>query len=78
MPAALNDLATSCISVREANGDLISNVNNLSNHIKPTIPWQSNKKEMLEMFYLDGNSPWSVWLTYNPSTDIDSLYKVLE
>lgn len=76
--AAFNVLASSCISVKEANDALISNVNNLLNLLKPMIPWHSNKKEMLEMFYLDGNSPWSVWLTYNPSTDIDSLYKVLE
>ncbi|CAH1403177.1 unnamed protein product [Nezara viridula] len=75
---AVNVLASSCKSVDEANGTLIKNVNNLSNILKPSIQWHSNKKEMLEMFYLDGNSPWSFWLTYNPSTEIDSLYKKLE
>nr|XP_024214019.1 uncharacterized protein LOC106692498 isoform X2 [Halyomorpha halys] len=78
LSSAVTALASSCKSVEEANGTLMRNLNNISSLFKPTIQWHSNKKEMLEMFYLDGNSPWSIWLTYNPSTDIDGLYKILE
>lgn len=54
----------------------ISSFQDAMSVVIPTINWHK-KKDMLEMFYLSGDNPWSFWLTYNLS-EIENMLKDIE
>jgi hypothetical protein len=46
--------------------------------LAPRISWLPPSQKHLQMTYLDGNTPWEIWFTYQDMTQFNSLSEILK